>query len=176
MEIFMIHAKVDAIDGLVQECELNSLYEKAYGVEVAVDVGVYKGKTTAVLCLAAQKVISVDDWLGEDEGSKPFYSDDVFQIFQDNMKNAGFHPEVMKMKSVEAAKLLAPESVDFVYIDADHSYSAVGADILAWLPKIRRGGIIGGHDWDLKSVRDAVSDILGTNVKVIGRNWFYDLA
>lgn len=38
-------------------------------------------------------------------------------------------------------------SLDWVYIDADHHYEAVKRDILAWLPKVRKGGIIAGHDY-----------------------------
>jgi hypothetical protein len=49
--------------------------------------------------------------------------------------------------SVEAAKRVPDRSLDFVYVDANHRYEYVVADIAAWLPKIRRGGIISGHDY-----------------------------
>lgn len=50
-------------------------------------------------------------------------------------------------KSVEAAKKIADESLDFVYIDGEHSYKAVKQDIPAWFPKVKKGGIVGGHDY-----------------------------
>ena len=49
--------------------------------------------------------------------------------------------------SVEAAAEVADGSVDFVYIDADHTYNSVKRDIDAWLPKVKPGGVIGGHDF-----------------------------
>lgn len=49
--------------------------------------------------------------------------------------------------SVDAAQRFKDESLDFVYLDADHSEEAVLEDIQAWLPKVRRGGLIAGHDF-----------------------------
>jgi hypothetical protein len=57
---------------------------------------------------------------------------------------ATFH----KMPSVAAAAGFGNQSLDFVFIDGDHSYAGVVEDILAWLPKVKIGGWIGGHDWD----------------------------
>lgn len=50
--------------------------------------------------------------------------------------------------SVAAANDFSDGSLDFVYIDANHSYQFVKRDIDAWCPKVRKGGIIGGHDFD----------------------------
>lgn len=49
--------------------------------------------------------------------------------------------------SAQAARHYQDESLDFVFIDADHSYQAVKRDIGAWLPKVKPGGIIAGHDY-----------------------------
>ena len=37
--------------------------------------------------------------------------------------------------------------MDFVYLDADHSYNSIKADIDAWGPKVGKGGIVSGHDY-----------------------------
>lgn len=54
---------------------------------------------------------------------------------------------VLEMNSVEAAATLSDGSLDLVFLDADHSYDGVKADLDAWMPKVRAGGWIGGHDY-----------------------------
>jgi hypothetical protein len=52
----------------------------------------------------------------------------------------------MRMTSEEAAKLVPAHSLDFVYLDANHSYDMVKRDIALWWPKIKWGGVLAGHD------------------------------
>ena len=54
---------------------------------------------------------------------------------------------VMKMPSIEAAPQVEDGGLDFVYIDGDHRFDAVMIDIILWAPKVRRGGIVAGHDY-----------------------------
>jgi hypothetical protein len=51
------------------------------------------------------------------------------------------------MKSQEAAPQIPEESLDFVYIDGDHSFDAVMLDLILWSKKVRKGGLVGGHDY-----------------------------
>lgn len=57
-----------------------------------------------------------------------------------------------------ACKQFANNSIDFVFIDASHDYSHVLEDIDLWTPKVKVGGLISGHDLNLKEVRKAVSE------------------
>lgn len=74
---------------------------------------------------------------------------------------------LMRMDSVSAARYIANGSLDLVYIDADHGYEGVKNDIISWLPKVRIGGIICGHDYDpttdsvdlARAVREVLGDI-----------------
>lgn len=73
--------------------------------------------------------------------------------------------KVMEMPSIEAASLIKDGSLDMVFLDADHSYEGVRDDIAAWLPKVKPGGWIGGHDidnpapaYDFSGVRRAVDE------------------
>ena len=63
------------------------------------------------------------------------------------------------------------KSIDFVYIDADHEYESVRKDIAAWHPKIRRGGIISGHDYSSSGVYKAVNERFNLVNKYDGNVW-----
>jgi hypothetical protein len=54
---------------------------------------------------------------------------------------------ILKLPSLEAAPLFPDGYFDMVYIDASHFYKHVLLDIDAWKPKVRPGGILGGHDY-----------------------------
>jgi len=54
---------------------------------------------------------------------------------------------VLRMDSVEASRQVANGSLDFVFIDANHTYQGCTADIEAWLPKVKVGGLLCGHDY-----------------------------
>jgi hypothetical protein len=55
------------------------------------------------------------------------------------------HP--LRLYSWQAKNLFAPESLHFVFIDANHTYPEVKRDIEDWVPLVKRGGILGGHDY-----------------------------
>lgn len=84
---------------------------------------------------------------------------------------------LVEADSVQAATLYADQSVDFCYIDADHTEAAVARDIEAWLPKMRPGGILAGHDYDSPGVSAAVDRLLKPiyNITVSGRSWIIQL-
>lgn len=61
------------------------------------------------------------------------------------------------MTTSEMASMSVPdESLDFVYIDGDHHFEFVAQDLKLWGEKVRRGGIISGHDYGIRWVRTAV--------------------
>lgn len=123
-----------------------------------VEVGIWKGKSFAsvmpvLLELNYQNIYAVDHFLGQPDLRDTVHSDasklDLYQIFTDNMSKLGYNGKykVLKMNSVEAAGQFLDNSLDVVFIDADHSYEAFNADLGAWIPKIKSGGTICGHDY-----------------------------
>lgn len=62
----------------------------------------------------------------------------------------------LKMTSEEASLLFDNEEVNFVFIDASHDYDSVNKDIQLWKPKIKKGGILAGHDIAWNPVESAV--------------------
>jgi hypothetical protein len=66
-------------------------------------------------------------------------------------------------KSIEASKILFNESLDFVYIDGDHTYENVKEELQAYWPLIKRGGVMGGHDINFYGVMRAVGEFAMAN-------------
>ena len=109
-----------------------------------VEVGCHRGKSTAFLAVEianSRKYIElhcVDIWLDPVQR----------EAFLQNMAPVRKHyTRAYHLGSLDAARLFADESVDFVFLDAYHSYEAVKADITHWLPKVKPGGVLAGHDY-----------------------------
>ena len=71
--------------------------------------------------------------------------DKRFVAMKNRMKDRNV--TIMHMTSLEASQQIEDGSLDFVYIDGDHRFDAVMTDIIYWAPKVRRGGIVAGHDF-----------------------------
>lgn len=102
---------------------------------------------------------------------------EVERKFKDDT-NVTFH----RCVSREGAQLIADNSLDLAYIDADHRYEFVVEDIKLWLPKVKRGCVLAGHDYRRVRVRkklyeafQAVNDTLGQQNIIVGRQmtWAY---
>ena len=93
------------------------------------------------------------------------------EYFADVMKFCEQHPErttFIRDYTTEAAKLVEDDSLDFIFIDADHSEAGVRGDIDSWTPKVRSGGMIIGHDINWPSVLKVVKEYYGEERK----GWF----
>lgn len=150
---------------------------------VFVECGAWLGSSSSYLCDIAKDRINVyivDTWKGSpnelDTTHKLATKKDIYQIFLKNMGTRKFIP--IKKDSIEASKDFEDKSCDVVYIDMDHRYEAVKQDIEKWLPKVKSGGYIAGHDyapyeWD--GVVKAVDEFFGKSNIVImdGNSWVY---
>ncbi|KKN88387.1 hypothetical protein LCGC14_0249500 [marine sediment metagenome] len=79
--------------------------------------------------------------------------------------------------SVEAATEIPDYSLDYAFIDAGHGYDDVRADIAAWSPKIRHGGILAGHDYTrrFRGVVKAVNEAFGGKHERKGDLWWIQM-
>lgn len=101
-------------------------------------------------------------WVESTEGEKPktraeFYKNtEAFREFI----------ETIEEKSVPAASKFKDGSIFAVWVDARHDYNSVMEDLRAWFPKVKKGGIIAGHDftYDFGGVPKAVHDFCIENV------------
>jgi predicted O-methyltransferase YrrM len=152
---------------------------------IAVELGVWKGHSIGWLAsnCPTVEVYGVD--LFEDTyryQAHPRLQKEAKTVYDHFLTSLDYYEcknvQAIRSLSWEAAKRFDDESVDFLFIDADHSYEAVKADIIAWLPKMKTDGIIAGHDFDNPKhpgVKQAVLELLGEPQTTEGTVWFFHL-
>lgn len=84
--------------------------------------------------------------------------DQYMEVINRGMEVYGDRCQLIKARTDDAASQVADGSLDFVFIDADHSYDGVKADIANWASKVRPGGWILGHDIQMPGVCHAVEE------------------
>lgn len=183
-------------------CDLVRQHQKP-GMSV-VEIGCWVGDTTIgyleTVAKNSGKVAVVDTFCGNPTASgeheyNPTAADEVYEEFCSNIKKSGFFDivTIWKMDSIVASRMFDDCSIDICFIDADHRYEHVLGDIKSYLPKIKLGGVLSGHDLENfdrigkfskkelevdyvqsldgnyyhPGVCQAVYDIFGTNVKLI---------
>lgn len=94
----------------------------------------------------------IDVWRGlddaeyEDCSNHKLHSD----IYAEAIKNlVGYEDRayMLRAKGNQVVDIFKDNSLDFIYIDANHTYEAVKEDIIHWYPKVKSGGIVSGHDF-----------------------------
>lgn len=133
-----------------------------------VEIGVWKGGSTAFMGVEifnSNKNIefhAIDTFLGSKEHG------DIENFFEEAKNNLTPILEKKLVKLIQGhshsvVNEYADNSIDFLFIDGSHEYEDVKKDLLLWLPKVKPGGIIAGHDYDpaWKGVVQAVDEVLG---------------
>jgi len=162
-------------------------------LEKVAEIGVLRGKATRNIFRSPainviKDYVAIDPWRewksqnasspGLRKYTQKYWDNDYKAV----LKYMQWFPQlrVMKLPSLEAAPLFKDGYFDLVFIDGDHSYDAVIADIKAWIPKVRNGGILCGHDYEpvskeKKSWQDvihAVDDFFGDKKSILpGTVW-----
>ena len=155
---------INNIEGLMDPVDLNWLYLKATEMNNIVEVGSLNGRSACALLNGCKGIVHCID---------TFKIPGTYEAFIKNVghfKNLDTHIS----DSVKAANKFKNESIDMVFIDADHSYKAVKADIEAWLPKTRK--LICGHDYvpSWPGVRKAVDEKFN-KINQAHNIWFYKI-
>ena len=145
-----------------------------------VEVGSWKGASASFMGVEIEnsnKAIQfwcVDTWAGSPElmDDPDVVAGTLVDVFFKNTDPVARHIRPLRMPSVSAATQFDDLTCDFVYIDADHSYEAVKADIKAWLPKVKVGGTLAGDDCNFHDVKRAVNELLPDHT-IDGENWVW---
>jgi hypothetical protein len=159
----------DQIEGWFDFADLyKTVVHNAQSTARFVEVGCWLGRSVAFLgqqVIQSGKLIdifAVEHGIGGDTlqllEDSTFAPDLVRNLFQCGLRDV-VTPIIAP--SIRAATLFTNSSLDFVFIDANHSYEAVLSDLHAWWPKIRPGGLLAGHDYGWSGVAKAVYEFFG---------------
>jgi len=143
--------------------------------KVGAEIGVLSGNVTVEVLKKIPTIktyYAIDPWewyptyedtLSE-HGKKRWNKDMLdrnFIKFKKNTKQFGDRVKILKMFSNEAVKHIKDSSLDWIFIDGNHSYEYVKEDIELYLPKVKKGGLLGGHDYGhiVGGVEEAVKEL-----------------
>jgi predicted O-methyltransferase YrrM len=147
---------------------LTLLHPKAQVVEV----GVYKGyfaKQFIPELDSIDRLFLVDPWNSPQcEGQMVGSEEDHTQIITDFHQFSNVH--IVKDYSQRAVNMFNDNSLDLVYLDAEHTYDGLLGDINLWYSKVKKGGILAGHDVfapEHIGVTNALCDIFACPHKIL---------
>ena len=136
------------------------------------EIGVERGLYSDVLLSANPEMTlyMVDPWAAY-SGYRDHVSQEKFDRFfketQERTKKYS-HAEIIRKYSMDAVKTFPDNSLDFVYIDANHEFLNITQDIFFWEKKVRHGGIVAGHDFRRNSHNGYIN-----HVKDVVQAWTY---
>lgn len=144
-------------------------------METMAEIGIWKGHMARYIFRNTDKVKnywSVDPWTlfppGHGRASRRTMEDWSI-MYKRACRDMVYFPglRVMRLTSERAAPLFPDKYFDLVFIDAMHDYESVKNDISLWLPKVKKGGVLSGHDYETEppGVKKAVDEIF-SNITV----------
>jgi hypothetical protein len=162
------------------------MVEKSDNGAVFVEIGAWFGKSTNYLSKKIKEsnkniqFTTIDTWKGTDDETYhkdvvALHSGDIFYEFIDNTIIANNYGDFKYIKdtSKNAANHFELNSIDFIMIDAGHSYDDVICDLNNWYYKIKSGGYISGDDYTTFSgVKDAVNDFFYSQFELRNCSFF----
>jgi len=118
------------------------------GYKIGAEIGVYKGEYMEQLCKVGLKVFGIDPWLVYNDYRKhpaelPY--NELENLTRERLKP--YNCVIIKKTSMDALEDIPDGSLDFVYIDSNHSLPYITQDIFGWYKKVKNGGVISGHDY-----------------------------
>lgn len=139
-----------------------------------VEIGCWKGRSLSSIMPVLleneyKNIYAIDSWRGSADEINGTFKEaaeiDVFAEFTNNLKECGFDGmyTAIQMDSADSASQFEDGYFDVVFIDAEHTYEGFKRDLLAWLPKVKKGGTIAGHDGSDPRIVRALNEQFGSN-------------
>ena len=163
----------------INRIELISQLGKEFPNGKGVEVGSFKGEFAKQICeVWSGNLYMVDVWrgLGSEyiDASNHNMHTDAYAEAMNNIKGFEDRAVMIRAESKVAADMFADNSLDFVYIDANHAYDYVVEDIALWYPKVKNNGFVLGHDYiAMDWYNDPNFMKNGKDKHIFGLNGFY---
>lgn len=127
--------------------DMASLFNEM-GFKTGAEIGVKAGVFSTILCerIPGLKLKCIDPWLGYRVTPSGRRMQRYFVHVTENLGKK-YGAEIIRKTSMEAVEDVPDGTLDFVYIDALHSFDYAMMDIIKWTPKVRLGGVVSGHDY-----------------------------
>jgi len=154
---------MNPLESMIDRSEFGKCLNEMRIGGIGVEVGVFKGEFSAQI---------LRDWPGTLIGIDSYNQGTDFHLLIEAIQNnfLAVHDDRYKIIVHEspAAVLLVPDELSFVYIDSSHLEHETKVEMYSWWPKVRRGGILCGHDYDDKDggVFRAVNEFMAMNPKL----------
>lgn len=120
------------------------------GYKVGAEVGVAGGRYSQVLCerISDLKLFCVDPWDKSKYNRRGGPSEQHYTNYDLTKERLqGYDYTMIRAISMDGVKFFEDSSLDFVYIDANHDFDFVMEDLVHWTRKVKKGGIVSGHDY-----------------------------
>jgi len=158
--------KLNQIKGWMDSCDMEWLFEQSQKMKNSkiVEIGSWQGKSTSAILSAMDKsntLSCIDTWKGT-IGEDGFY-DDVqvaFETFKNNIHKFNQDVNIIIKNSIESLEDIEDNSIDWLFLDADHSEEAATIDINNWIKKMKKGSLFSGHDWQFPSIKSAIKNTI----------------
>ena len=143
---------------------INRLGEGTVGLEL----GVWTGENFANIlqqCPGIKTLYGMDPYLPYQDWNRPITQemiDDVKRQSMENIKLSGYEDKVQFLFTTakDGLQLIEDGSLDFIFVDGDHSYENAKHDISNYYSKVRSGGLFSGHDFSLPGVTKALKEFI----------------
>ena len=119
---------------------------KEMGFSLGAEIGVFQGENLEKYCQSGLTMYGIDSWKSYDDYRTYRDLEDLYEVTK---KRLAPYPNctLVRKKSMDALEDIPKRSLDFVYIDGNHKYGYVAMDLMKWSDKVRKGGVIAGHDY-----------------------------
>lgn len=144
-----------------------------------IEIGTYMGESTMMIACTGlfSTTYVIDPHDGDEEFNKEmkYTWDEVKEEYRINTRHFD-NITLISDYSFNVINMFEDNSIDFIYIDANHSYEAVKRDLELYYPKLKPDGVIGGHDFNDRwpGIEKAVTEVVGKPTKVFeDDSWIY---